>query len=79
MTSCKKVRSGSVQPGGLHVMYSRVVCVSGGLLDLLTRSWQKPRFLPAETKLVSEKAPQATFSNEQGAAWYGNTVDGIGG
>jgi hypothetical protein len=30
---------------------------------LLLRSWQKPRFLPAETKLVSEKAPQATFSN----------------
>jgi hypothetical protein len=27
------------------------------------RSWQKPRFLPAETKLMSEKAPQATFSN----------------
>jgi hypothetical protein len=50
-----------------------------GLSDLLPRSWQKPRFLPAETKLVSEKAPQATFSNEQGAAWYGNTVDGIGG
>jgi hypothetical protein len=33
---------------------------------LLLRSWQKPRFLPAETKLMSEKAPQATFSNEQG-------------
>jgi hypothetical protein len=30
----------------------------------LLRSWQKPRFLPAETKLMSEKAPQATFSNE---------------
>jgi hypothetical protein len=29
----------------------------------LLRSWQKPRFLPAETKLMSEKAPQATFSN----------------
>ena len=55
MSSCKKVRSGSVQPGGLHVMYSRVVYVSGGLLDLLTRSCQKPRFLPAETKLVSDK------------------------
>jgi iron-sulfur cluster assembly protein len=27
MSSCKKVRSGSVHPGGLHVMYSRVVCV----------------------------------------------------
>jgi hypothetical protein len=51
----------------------------GGLSDLLPGSWQKPRFLPAETKLVSEKAPQATFSKEQGAAWYGNTVDGIGG
>jgi hypothetical protein len=51
----------------------------GSLSDLLSRSWQKPRFLPAETKLVSEKAPQATFSNERGAAWYGNTVDGIGG
>jgi hypothetical protein len=51
----------------------------GGVWDLLPRSWQKPRFLPAGTKLVSEKAPQATFSNEQGAAWYGNTVDGIGG
>jgi hypothetical protein len=38
-----------------------------GTLDLrfpLLRSWQKPRFLPAETKLVSEKAPQATFSNK---------------
>jgi hypothetical protein len=23
----------------------------------LLRSWQKPRFLPAETKLMSEKAP----------------------
>src|SRR5258708_39271557 len=32
----------------------------------LLRSWQKPRFLPAETKLMSEKAPQATFSNELG-------------
>jgi hypothetical protein len=32
----------------------------------LQRSWQKPRFLPAETKLMSEKAPQATFSNELG-------------
>jgi NitT/TauT family transport system ATP-binding protein len=31
---------------------------------LLLRSRQKPRFLPAETKLMSEKAPQATFSNE---------------
>src|SRR5882762_10383304 len=30
----------------------------------LLHSWQKPRFLPAETKLMSEKAPQATFSNE---------------
>jgi hypothetical protein len=60
-------------------MYSRVVCFPGGLSDLRPRSWQKPRFLPAETKLVSEKAPQATFSNEQGAAWYGDTVDGIGG
>jgi hypothetical protein len=30
------------------------------------RSWQKRRFLPAETKLMSEKAPQATFSNEPG-------------
>jgi hypothetical protein len=27
------------------------------------RSRQKPRFLPAEAKLVSEKAPQATFSH----------------
>ena len=27
------------------------------------RSWQKPRFLPAETKLMSEKRPQASFSN----------------
>jgi hypothetical protein len=35
----------------------------------LLRSWQKPRFLPAETKLMSEKAPQATFSNELGA-WF---------
>jgi hypothetical protein len=30
------------------------------------RSQQKPRFLLAATKLMSEKAPQATFSNEQG-------------
>jgi hypothetical protein len=30
----------------------------------LLRSWQKRRFLPAETKLMSEKAPQATFSSE---------------
>jgi len=29
---------------------------------LALRSWQKPRFLPAAAKLVSEKAPQATFS-----------------
>jgi hypothetical protein len=36
----------------------------------LLRSWQKPRFLPAETKLMSEKAPQATFSNEQGSRSY---------
>jgi hypothetical protein len=27
------------------------------------RSRQKPRFLRAETKLMSEKAPQATFSH----------------
>jgi hypothetical protein len=27
------------------------------------RSRQKPRFLPAATELMSEKAPQATFSN----------------
>jgi hypothetical protein len=26
-------------------------------------SRQKPRFLPAETKPLSEKAPQATFSH----------------
>jgi hypothetical protein len=26
------------------------------------RRRQKPRFLPPETKLMSEKAPQATFS-----------------
>src|ERR1019366_2313995 len=32
----------------------------------LLRNWQKPRFLPAETKLMSEKAPQATFSDELG-------------
>jgi hypothetical protein len=30
----------------------------------MLRSRQKPRFLPAATKLMSEKAPQATFSNE---------------
>jgi hypothetical protein len=28
-----------------------------------TRPGQKPRFLPAATELMSEKAPQATFSN----------------
>jgi hypothetical protein len=27
------------------------------------RSRQKPRFLPAETELISEKAPQANFSH----------------
>jgi hypothetical protein len=27
------------------------------------RSWQKPRFLPAEAEPMSEKAPQATFSD----------------
>jgi hypothetical protein len=27
------------------------------------RSRQKPRFLPAATELLAEKAPQATFSN----------------
>jgi len=27
------------------------------------RSRQKPRFLPAEAELMSEKAPQATFSH----------------
>jgi hypothetical protein len=46
---------------------------SRNLSDLhfpLLRSWQKPRFLPAETKLMSEKAPQATFSNEQGSRSY---------
>jgi uncharacterized protein len=36
-----------------------------GLHFPLLRSWQKRRFLPAETKLMSEKAPQATFSNER--------------
>jgi len=30
---------------------------------LRRRSRQKPRFLPVETKLMSEKAPQATFSH----------------
>src|ERR1700730_7760896 len=30
----------------------------------MMRSRQKPRFLPAATKLMSEKAPQATFSHE---------------
>jgi hypothetical protein len=34
----------------------------------MLRSRQKPRFLPAATGLMSEKAPQATFSNELGAA-----------
>jgi hypothetical protein len=29
----------------------------------MLRSRQKPRFLPAATELMSEKAPQATFSN----------------
>jgi hypothetical protein len=29
----------------------------------LMRSRQKPRFLPAEAKPMSEKAPQATFSH----------------
>jgi len=42
-----------------------------GLAFPLQRSWQKPRFLPAETKLMSKKAPQATFSNELGPA-HGN-------
>src|SRR5260370_3610382 len=41
-------------------------------------SWQKPRFLPAETKLMSEKAPQATFSNELGLR-RGRAVGGHGG
>src|SRR5258706_13805279 len=36
--------------------------------SVLLRSWQKPRFLPAETKLMSEKAPQATFSNKLGTS-----------
>jgi hypothetical protein len=27
----------------------------------MLRSWQKPRFLPAETKPLSEKRPQAVF------------------
>jgi hypothetical protein len=27
------------------------------------RSWQKPRFLPAVDGVMSEKAPQATFSH----------------
>jgi hypothetical protein len=30
----------------------------------LRRSWQKSRLLPAATKLLSEKGPQAAFSNE---------------
>jgi hypothetical protein len=30
---------------------------------MVWRSWQKPRFLAAETKLMSEKRPQASFSN----------------
>jgi hypothetical protein len=34
-----------------------------------TRPGQKPRFFPAETKLMSEKRPQAGFSNGPEAAW----------
>jgi hypothetical protein len=30
---------------------------------MVWRSQQKPRFLLAETKLMSEKRPQASFSN----------------
>jgi hypothetical protein len=33
--------------------------------EAILRSQQKPRFLLAETELMSEKAPQATFSNEK--------------
>jgi hypothetical protein len=36
--------------------------MDGGAAGGSQRSWQKPRLLPAETKLMSEKAPQATFS-----------------
>jgi len=36
------------------------------LLPVRLRSRQKPRFLRAATELMSEKAPQATFSNELG-------------
>jgi hypothetical protein len=32
-----------------------------GLACFMLRSWQKPRFLPAETEPVSEKRPQAVF------------------
>jgi hypothetical protein len=62
-------------------MYSCMVCVPGGLSDLLPRSWRRPKVDPtgAGQDGGAQKAPQATFSNEQGAAWYGNTVDGIGG
>jgi hypothetical protein len=43
----------------------------------LLRSWQKPRFLPAETKLMSEKAPQATFSNELGSGLPASFMVGL--
>jgi hypothetical protein len=49
-----------------HFSTSGTGAWASSLSDLhfpLLRSWQKRRFLPAETKLMSEKAPQATFSN----------------
>jgi cardiolipin synthase len=39
------------------------VASASDLRQLLLRRRQKPRFLPAATKLMSEKAPKANFSN----------------
>jgi hypothetical protein len=36
-------------------------CPKNGPIRARERSWQKPRFLPAQTKAMSEKWPQAIF------------------
>jgi hypothetical protein len=40
-----------------------VTLAAVGLAHAPAQPAKKPRFLPAETKLMSEKRPQASFSN----------------
>jgi hypothetical protein len=75
-----------VQPVGLAVaqLAKTTFFASGdeaGVRQTRRSAFGRPKVDPtgAGQDGEAQKAPQATFSNERGAAWYGNTVDGIGG